>query len=208
MPIFRLAEKNLLFVHVPKAGGTSIERWLSAHATESFHVGNKALPDFPCVPQHFHGAILDALFAPGFFDYSFCVVRNPYARLLSEYNYRRVEARRRERLLLAGGFAPWLRLTFRRYRASPYVLSNHIRPQVEFPTAGCEVFRLEDQLGALEARLGEVTGIGFDGPPAKSNVSKKSGARMTEVAAELIRGFYAADFERFGYDPASWKAFQ
>jgi hypothetical protein len=207
MPIYRIAQKTILFIHVPKAGGTSVGRWLAAHSPESFHVGNGVLPEFPCVAQHFHGEVFDKLFAEDFFEYRFCIVRNPYARIVSEYNYRLIEARRREKILMSAGFAAWFKLTQMRYGQTPYVLSNHIRPQSDFPTPTTEVFRLEDQLDDLKRRLSEVTGLALDEPIEHRNPSKLSKARLTEPLAKKIHDFYAADFERFGYDPKSWTQF-
>ena len=70
---------KFIFSHIPKAGGTTIERYLHAHASES--VGepfaktekiyrNKEL--FKIIDDH-----------PTYFKFTFC--RNPYTRLLSCY---------------------------------------------------------------------------------------------------------------------------
>ena len=40
MPLFRINNKNVLFIHVPKTGGTSIECALSELSTMSFHSRN------------------------------------------------------------------------------------------------------------------------------------------------------------------------
>mgnify|MGYP002623369837 CR=1 FL=1 len=198
MPIFRLGQKTVLFLHIPKAGGTSIETWLSAHSGESFRLSRKT-PLLPCVPQHFHGELIDLLFAPGFFDYSFCVTRNPFRRLLSEYNYRMSHRKRRERIFPTPDFATWVRRTFRRYRRDPFVYSNHIRPQSEFRIDGTEVFRLEDGLQALQARLVELTGVGL---PEAIPEANRSAIRETNIDPKIvgeIYEFYRDDFRTFGY---------
>ncbi len=204
MPIFKLGTKTILFLHIPKAGGTSVERWLSQSATESFHLSRNAL-GLPCVPQHFHGALIDALFAPGFFDYSFAVTRNPYRRLLSEYNYRMGHRRRRDRLLPAPSFGRWTRRVLRRQPKTPYLLSNHIRPQIEFCIDGTETFRLEDQLPELYARL---AGAGLGDLAEDLPQSNRSVPRATQIdpaTAALIYDFYRSDFDRFGYARDSYR---
>lgn len=204
MPLFRFDNKLVLFIHIPKSGGTSINSWLGAKAQENLY--QKHRPEiFPCVPQHFHGAILDALFAPGFFDYSFCVTRNPYTRVLSEYNYRITRPRLKNRLFPKPRFEPWLRRAFSAYRRDPYIHSNHIRPQHEFLIEGTESFRLEDGLGSLRERLAGMLGLGFDTEVPRQNQSIKTSTEISEAAAARIHEFYAEDFRKFGYDPDSWR---
>lgn len=204
MPIFRLGQKNVLFLHIPKAGGTSIEAFLAEHSTESFRMKFNTLK-LPCVPQHFHGAMIEALFAPDFFDYSFCVPRNPYWRLLSEYNYRMGHRHFPWRHLPAPSFARWVRRSFARYRANPFLYSNHIRPQVAFRIAGTEAFRLEDQQDALLARLSGIGGLEPRSLP-HTNASTPRATDIDPATAKLIYAFYREDFEAFGYDAESYRS--
>lgn len=204
MPAFRVGNKLILFIHIPKTGGTSIKSWLASHAPESLY--QKQRPEvFPCVPQHFHAEVLDTLFAPGFFDYSFCVTRNPYARILSEYNYRINEPRLKNKLLPKPSFERWLKSALSTFEKNGFVHSNHVRPQHEFLIKGTEAFRLEDGLEPLQNRLAELTGIPLEDQIATKNRSIKRETVISDVAAAQIREFYAADFERFGYDPESWR---
>lgn len=198
MPIFRIGQKNVLFLHIPKAGGTSIEKWLSTHSSESFRLPRKNSL-FPCVPQHFHGEILSLLFAPDFFDYSFCVTRNPYDRLLSEYNYRMSHRKRLERVFPTPDFRTWVRRTFRRYRKDPFIYSNHIRPQSDFMIAGTESFHLEDGLEALQLRLAELTGVALPDAIPTANRSQKRETSVDPAVKQEISDFYARDFQQFGY---------
>jgi hypothetical protein len=176
---------------------------LGEGTTEALYLKSRT-PEFPCVPQHFHAEILNKLFPPGFFDYSFCVVRNPYRRTLSEYNYRVTRPKLRNRVLPRPSFERWLRRSFREYSRNPYLYSNHIRPQSDFPIEGTEVFRLEDGLEPLRARLEEVAGFCLADDVPRANSSQKIVTGLSENAARLIRDFYARDFELFGYDPGSW----
>ncbi|MGJ8624632.1 MAG: sulfotransferase family 2 domain-containing protein [Yoonia sp.] len=204
MPAFRFAEKRILFIHIPKAGGTSVKSWLSGHSSESLY--QKHRPDvFPCVPQHFHGALLDTLFSPDFFDYSFCISRNPYARVLSEYNYRITRPRLKNKILPKPRFESWLRSAFSRYDRNPYVHSNHIRPQHEFLIGDTEAFQLEKGLEPLQKRLSEITGVPLKGEVPRKNPSAKTATSISAAAAKRIHEFYEKDFERFGYDRDSWK---
>ena len=88
MPIYRINNRNVLFIHVPKTGGTSVERYLGLYAQPALHnQGAKLLrpvKDATFTPalamQHFHAELLEAMFPPDFFDYAFMVVRHPAAR--------------------------------------------------------------------------------------------------------------------------------
>ncbi|PJI92672.1 sulfotransferase family protein [Yoonia maricola] len=203
MPAFRFRDKLILFIHIPKAGGTSIKSWMSEHAAESLYMKHRS-EMFPLVPQHFHAELLDELFAPAFFDYSFCVTRNPYSRALSEYNYRITRPRLKNKLLPKPSFESWLQKSFARYKKDPYIFSNHLRPQHMFPIAETEVFRLEDGLEPLQERLAMMTGIGFAADLPHKNPSQKSVTAISDEAAAQIRAFYADDFKRFDYDPDNW----
>ncbi|SOB91563.1 sulfotransferase family protein [Rhodobacter sp. JA431] len=203
MPIFRLAQKNVLFLHIPKAGGTSIESFLSTQSGESLRMKQNHL-HLPCVPQHFHGELIETLFSADFFDYSFCVTRNPYARLLSEYNYRMGHRHFPWRHLPEPGFARWVRWVFTQYRRNPYVYSNHIRPQSAFSIAGTEAFRLEDQQEELMERLSALAGVEAAALP-RTNMSKQRATAMDPQTAKLIYDFYREDFERFGYAEDSFQ---
>ena len=199
MPIFRIGQKNILFLHIPKAGGTSIEAWLSEQSSESFRLHRKS-SYFPCVPQHFHGEIVSLLFSQDFFDYSFCVTRNPYDRLLSEYNYRMSHRKRRERLFPTPNFKTWVRRTFRRYKQDPFIYSNHIRPQSEFMIPGTEYFHLEDGLLDVQRRLAELTETALPEAIPTANRSTKRETAVDPETAQKISHFYARDFSNFGYD--------
>ena len=69
--------RRLLFTHIPKNAGTSIRQWLEQWVPDS-----QAMPNLHKhhTPQHLHTRHLE--------DYThFAVVRNPYDRLLSHYNF-------------------------------------------------------------------------------------------------------------------------
>lgn len=205
MPIFRVSGKTILFLHIPKAGGTSVEEYLVGLSSESFrmHLNTERLP---CVPQHFHAALISQLFAQDFFDFSFCVTRNPYGRILSEYNYRMQHRHRPYRWFPVPSFETWLKVTFARYRRDPYVYSNHIRPQIAFQLPDTRVYRLEDEIGALMRDLGALTGHAAPDRLPHANPSVKRATAISDAAAVRIYDFYREDFETFGYDRDSYRA--
>ena len=80
-------KQSVVFVHIPKNGGSAIERWAAQYGVQlgrclagtgmPYRVANK----FACSTWH----IPPAETAPN----SFCIKRNPYTRYASEFDYRR-----------------------------------------------------------------------------------------------------------------------
>jgi hypothetical protein len=204
MPIIRANGQNILFMHIPKSGGTSVESWLEQSYPISLKRSLKG-HELPVVPQHIHAEMTRFLFDESFFDYSFAVVRNPYARMLSEYKYRMSHRRRRERILPQPSFSGWVRSTLRRYERDNFVYSNHIRPQHQFLFEGTEVFRLEDGLDGLQARLTEILGVAPPNSIPFLNKSRTVEIAIDDATAALLAKFYGGDFEALGYSVDSYK---
>lgn len=195
MPILRAGSKVVLFVHIPKTGGTSVEKWLRSIGPLSLYAP-KRNELVPCVPQHFDSNVFEYLFDGSFFDYSFAIVRNPYERIMSEFKYR-IGSKRQT--LFTPSFRRWVRRCFAEYEKNNYLLSNHIRPQTDFLIPGVEVFKLEEGFAPVEQRLQDVLGISLVERVPHAN---KSGDRPIEIDPEtmdLIYNFYRKDFDTFGY---------
>ena len=96
MPIFEKDNQAIMFVHVPKAAGTSVEEVFCSNGFKmSYRRGGRygELTEFDiangCSPQHMHAKLLEKNFDAAKFDYVFGIVRSPLDRLVSEYNFRR-----------------------------------------------------------------------------------------------------------------------
>lgn len=213
MPLIFAGTGNrlILFAHVPKAGGTSVETYLEArfgglmfrdHSWANTDLGRRSLV---ASPQHLDGPDLDRLFPAGAINFSFAVVRDPVARAVSEYKYQNWPHNIRSpwrRRFAKFGFSVWLAMALAAARRDPLFLDNHMRPQVEMLPREVEVFRLEDGFAALIARLDTVTGttapdleIGHElrGPGPDRT------ARPSRQDLALIVAAFSEDFARFGY---------
>lgn len=145
MPLFTRQDASVFYIHVPKTAGTSIEQFFVANGFAAEYLdtgGAKSMNGFRrCPPQHMHGEQILAILRPSRCGYVFATVREPLARIVSEYRMR------------ARGHADfprlpaWLDQSLKRYQEDRYVLENHLRPQVEFLIPGCDVFRQEDGIG-------------------------------------------------------------
>jgi hypothetical protein len=206
MPVFTKDGRNVLFVHIPKTGGSAVERhFVDAGWVMTYHDGRMARdkPNYlrTCTPQHMHGALLRETFRIQRFDAVFAVVRDPVARFRSEY----VMRHKQELSTNAAAVEAWAEKSFSRFGTNPFVHDNHIRPQVEFLVPRVRVYRLEDGLDAALVDLNARYDLGVPTEVARVRTSEKTrgiSSRAVEVSATLdarIRSFYAADVERFGY---------
>ena len=86
----------MLFIHIPKCGGTSVEQsFLKAGCHLKLHdridnasldfLSNKLI--YKCPSQHFHYEVLEKFVDFNIFSDIFALVRNPYSRLASEYRF-------------------------------------------------------------------------------------------------------------------------
>jgi hypothetical protein len=201
MPLFVRDKKAVLYIHVPKTGGSSIEQFFLANGFRAEFLDNAPRNSFNpwrrCSPQHMTAEQLLGLLRPVRMDHIFMTVREPLARLVSEYRMRLRDTPG------TPGLELWLRRSLRQYPDDNCIFDNHLRPQSDFWMPGCEVVRQEhgfdgNFVAGLEERLGitfEHRGIG--------GFNRAEGADVTasEIAAirPLVTAFYRQDYVRFGY---------
>lgn len=205
-----------VFVHIPKCGGQSVETafltdlgldWetraplllrrndtprlgppLLAHLTAREYIAFRYLPE--------------TMFEEYF---TFAVVRDPYARAISLFNYMRFSG---DLAAFVGTFLP------RQFEfAEGYAIDGHryngkyhfVRPQADYVMGRDgqvmvdEVIRLED-IGAGFDMIRTRSGLQADLPHVNSSTSRKARvADLDDPSRAIIRRLYSADFETFGY---------
>jgi hypothetical protein len=178
-------DRRLIFVHIPKTGGTSIKRAL----------GMEGLGDHRTPTALVHPATWEAYF-------SFMVVRNPFDRLVSSYAYHTGPTYHGAYFQQHPDLKEWgFQEHFRKMRDKSWA----IRPQVEYTrhdysqTRISAVLRFEDL--AEDAReLFER--IGVDAELPHLNPSSRRDARDYYDDPDFLREvveFYREDFEAWGY---------
>jgi hypothetical protein len=193
MPLYRINEKLILFVHIPKTGGSSLENELGNAGKVCF----LEKPEFfPAPAQHLHFEILNTLFPSDFYDRGFAVCRNPYTRLISEYRHQVVRGR-----LGQLSFDRWVRQVLHKYQRNSFLHHNHIRPQVEFVSDAIEVFRFEEGLEKAFQRICEYCGVSVERVIPQIKRYEKSVIQIKSSTLMKIKSFYKEDFGQFGYDP-------
>lgn len=207
MPVFRKGERKFLFIHIPKTGGSSIERAFADVGYNTLYRDGSVGPTTwnsirKCTPQHMHGDMLEAIFRIDRFDGVFTVVRDPLARFKSEYLWRH---RNVDFTIDGRSVEEWTAKTFSRYRKNPFVFDNHIRPQADFILDRTQIFRFEDGLDTMAATLNKKWNLGLpDELPrvlegsSRTKYSSKD-VEVTEKTTQLVRDFYREDYERLDY---------
>lgn len=190
MPIAEIAGKRIFLAHIPKTGGSSLEAWM-AEAGRLRWRGGKPLDGMRVSPQHMHAALYEPLLAELQIDLCFAVLRDPLARLMSEYRYRKRQVVRKG-LREMPDFERWARRALRKAGEDRCFLDNHIRPQADFLHEGMRLFRFEDGLDAVFDWLEAQTGAAGLERPHKLRTGAEDIALNADLRAD-IADFYAED---------------
>jgi hypothetical protein len=147
----------------------------------------------------------------GFFDHRFCILRDPFERLLSEYRYRATRKNPADALPKHVGpgdtltveldwgeefcstFDAWVAKIFTDQIADPYLSDNHIRPQAEFTGPDVKMFLFEEGLEQVFRWIDHVTQTDRAIVPLDRNSSVKFSIQMLEQTRKSIETFYRED---------------
>jgi hypothetical protein len=199
MPIIQIDNKNILFIHIPKTGGASIEHFFRRSGKVTMFDGRPNNPDFYCSPQHFHLALLKRLLPFNLFEYKFTVVRDPFMRLASEYKMRNRQKFLNGKTIL--NFDDWVEDIFVEYEKNLWVNDNHIRPQSEFIDDSIKVFRFEDGLVSIIEKVHEELLLPLSTviklPHRQKSVNIP--ISLSSKTVSTIIEFYKEDFAKFNY---------
>jgi hypothetical protein len=206
MPIFRKDGKSILFSHVPKAGGSSMEKLFADAGYTTLYRDSKEGPGTVnrlrrCSPQHMHAAMLQQLFRLDRFDFIFMITREPIARFRSEYAMRN----RKDLKIDAASVEAWSDRLLAEYAYNPYVLVYHLRPQCEFFLPVCTVYHVEDGLESIVADLNQQLDAGLPTTiPRVLDRAESNGVSSREVSVSprlerRLAILYREDYALFDY---------
>ena len=196
MPLYRNGRKVILFVHIPKTGGSTVEEVLKAAGAAQALKYHKRLGYSNSTPQHMPWEVTKRWVPREFYDFAFTVVREPVARMASEYRWR---GKISTEPLPA--FDDWANRQMTLWKEKPYLLDNHIRPQADFVGPSVRVFKLEDGLDE-PIRIG-LKRLGLATVEVSIHHARKSEVDELVVSPTTlarIKRFYETDYETFGYD--------
>ena len=217
MPVYTKNNKNILFVHIPKTGGSSVEKIFIEKGWDESFISNGKRSDiikiYKSSLQHLHSPILRDIFNLSNFNKIFSIVRNPFDRCKSEYYWQL-----RLKIISSKINPPekWLNDILIDYKKNNYIFDNHIRPQNEFIVEGVKVFKLEDGLTkAYEYAFDEspfiMPRINKNKNPLKffgkqrSDLTLKKSKKNKFIEDQFLKlkpriiDFYSKDYEFFKY---------
>jgi len=208
MPLYQYRTKDrettLLFIHVPKTGGTAIETYLRGIGLTGFFDPPTYMPVRPYLkvpPAHYDYGYLSRLFDLTKL-YSFAVVRHPVRRMVSEYRWA-VEKSTASAKLARMSFADYITSMLEQYKSDENVAAGHFKPQVRFVGEKVsKIFKYEAGLDNIVTHVLRDVGIRFEGQVKLPRVNHSS-VRKVDVSSDdlkLIREFYAEDYSAFGYE--------
>jgi hypothetical protein len=209
MPVFIKRDKTCLFIHIPKAGGSSVEAGARRLGWKEYlsirGVSAERLSMLKSSPQHLHASVLAGFMNFELFDLVLMICRHPLERFKSEYYWQSRQG------ITDLAPAAWANAVLDRVRTDPWMHDNHFRPQVEFiPDGGGErVYKIEENgvgkaLAALED-LGGKGGLGNILSFYSGRFASKSSRKIPSVEDALnsfstrVYEYYREDYERFGY---------
>ena len=192
-----IKQHNLLFIHIPKTGGTAIERALGIKAANEpkklISKQKELIEGVRTVPQHFTPDILRERLGEDVYENSikFVVVRNPYTRVLSEYFYRNKSGNMSK-------FSSWFKSYYKKLDHA------HKIPQSKFVDSDNITILRQETLQEDFKKFVEDNNL-----PIKSELGRvnKSKHNKTDLIEEIplpiigrINNLFEEDFIRFGYE--------
>jgi hypothetical protein len=198
MPIFKINGELVLFAHIPKTGGASVQSFFRNYTSVHMFDDRPQNPDFRCSPQHFHCEQLKTLLPFDWYGYKFTIIRNPYSRLISEYRMRM-----RDKIInniTLEPFDGWVDRTFKNYAKNPFICDNHIRPQLEFVDDSFEIFQFEEGVPTIINKLQQRLLLPqIKAPIPHRQKGEKIPVSPSKETLSSIAEFYKEDFRRFNY---------
>lgn len=201
-------------MHVPKCAGTSVEKYFMEIRDLDFR--NRAAlgiflngfdSDLERANSHSSLADIEKYYFGGPVpdDFRiFTVIRNPYKRFWSEWSFRKIPNPKRYPISFHLPLSTMIRLT-KNPVARLKDFNSHMRPQWTYLEGASadrvRVLRFEN-LGADFDALKADWGLP-DNPLPRENIGARKRSQTPQIKAQgdaFVREFYAADFEKFGYD--------
>ena len=232
MPINR--DKGVIFVHIPKCAGTSIEKLFGMATREELFttagLGHKSVTDESlfaekwkfeqCAAknmQHYTFREISAVLSSevvASYDI-FSIVRNPYTRLVSEYEHCKAKHSRYEgwaHIHETSPCRPFADFVNTQLQLADYTriqnYDGHLETQVSYliNSAGNlesigTIYRFEDIGTAITKLTDKYKLPKLSKPERIGNYTKNYASYYNPELQHTVKTFYAQDFEMFNYNP-------
>jgi len=204
MPFIEFDDKRVLFVHIPKTGGSSVCAFMESLSPLRLFSPAIAPSHLKVTPQHLPYAQIDQLFGAGYFDKAFAITRDPFTRMESEYKFRTTVGG--DGLSDRPSFAAWFDHAMNLYSRNAFAMDNHLRPQWHFLGDAVEVFSYEDD-GVARCCAAIAKALGQEAPETiprrRVSQSPKEPVTWDSSQRELMKDVYKRDFTRAGLGSAN-----
>jgi hypothetical protein len=184
MPIFNHKTKGrVLFIHIPKAAGSSIEKWLKDAGYELDKINHWSGHNHQHAPREVYETW-------GNFDYKFTIVRNPMDRFISALGFRTIQKGDANRIACD---------VLKKYKKGILTLDwgNHLQPQVDFLSDDVEIFKFEED---FFPQLSKILDIPEPFPHENKTRTEVSISDLSEEARQEIQQLYTEDYKVLGYN--------
>lgn len=175
----------LLFIHIPKNAGTTIYEIGLYHKIDWRYLNTTHICG-NC--SSWHKPPNEKLNRP-----SFCVVRNPYTRVISEYKYRNSE-------ISVDGLNRFISAKLDQTKNNPYVDDCHWLPQYNYVKYCDHVLHFENLQEEFDNLMKQYNlNISLDRHENKG----KETLSVDDISSEnkiKIRNYFSLDFEKLGYN--------
>ena len=203
MSLFIKGKTSILFLHVPKCGGSSISE-LFRRMGFSITLEMRGLPAQECLiaPQHQICENLKSILNFNKLNSVFIVTRNPYDRIVSEFNwqFRSVEPSDRPDINL------WIIESLERASINCSHADNHFRPAIDFldEDIPCHIFKLEDRIELIAEFFTEYNNspetLGIPNEKDSKNFNYTTAkTKLNNSSINAINTYYQHDFLAFDY---------
>lgn len=209
MPLVCDSHHNFaLFLHIPKTGGTSVEKQLRSLGYRLRLIENQISIDknfvFKKTPQHLTLDVLEHILDLGKVDQMATVTRHPFDRLVSEFFWLKKNN-------ICGSADEFLDDFLQQGRFSRFNIDNHLGPQIEYVNDKVTAFKLEEngvercvqffQKSALRPNPFSLRRLNFRTAKKKQTpqAQKQSTAELFARYRHDIEAHYADDMRHLGY---------
>lgn len=188
-------EKEVIFLHVPKTGGTTIKRLFDIPL---LHDSNPAVTPSP---QHLTCARLRERLGNKKYDsyYKFAIVRNPWSRILSSYFWRQTLPKKRKILPFAS-FIESARHAVINGQFYEQEFGDHFIPQVEYTSDVNDVFRFESFASSVKIIASKLNTPVEKIPPKKPKHYDQYWNYFDSHTRDMVAEIYSDDIREFGYE--------
>jgi len=193
---------KLVFMHIPKNAGTTIENIGREHGYNWGRFDKNNLKNIPINLNCSYWHIPPKNLSKDYYNInpSFTVVRNPYDRIISEYNYR-------SKMIRTKPTKEKLNLFIKKHLNNEFkenIFDCHLIPQVNYINgANIDDILYFENLSSDFSKLSKKYNLGFELNQHTNKSSSIPGAvtrkDLNHESIHLIQKFYHGDFKKFGY---------